>query len=67
MKHLNMLPKTSEVPQPTVFPVASDSKARDIKKMNITAQMLKWAGELQQKAKTITENVVKHNPTMAGL
>ena len=32
MKDLNMLPKTCEVPQLTVFPVASDSEARDIKK-----------------------------------
>ena len=29
--------------------------------------MLKQAGELQQKAMTIIENVVKHNLTMAGL
>ena len=28
MKDLNILPKTCEVPQPTVFPVASDSEAR---------------------------------------
>ena len=29
--------------------------------------MLKRAGELQKKATTMIENVVEHNPTMAGL
>ena len=63
MKDFNMLPKTSEVPQLTVFPVASDSEARDIKKMTIASQILKWVGELKQKAMTMIENVVKHNLT----
>ena len=71
MKDLNILPKTCEVPQLTVFPVASDSEARNIKKMTIATQMLKQAGELrkknQKKAMTMIENVVKDNPTMAGL
>ena len=35
--------------------------------MTIAAQMLKRAGELQKRAMTMIENVVKDNPTMAGL
>ena len=35
VKDLNMLPKTCEVPQLTVFPVASDTEARDLKKKRL--------------------------------
>ena len=67
MKHLSMLPDKCDVPQPDLLPTVTSDEARDMKKMTVTAQMLKHVGELQTKAMCIIDKLVEKNPNLPGL
>ena len=67
MKDINMLPYKCNVPQPDLLLTVTSDEARYIKKITVTAQMLKCAGELQTQAMGIIDILVEKNPTLAGL